>query len=145
MRRRGAVRLLSVEANVLEKNIRPQRHPPPISASFTKKIHEARIIRAAERRSRYRAPQVLRRDAAISPSACHELALRLGDFRLDRIASESGRMYQAPKHYVATSVGALALAILSLLVAIAATSFATPDIAADAVDIKLDLRKSLPR
>ena len=54
-------------------------------------------------------------------------------------------MYQAPKHYVATSVGALALAILSLLVVIAAKSFATPDIAADAVDIKLDLRKSLPR
>jgi hypothetical protein len=54
-------------------------------------------------------------------------------------------MYQAPKHYVATSVGALALAILSLLVAIAAKSFAAPDIAAAAVDIKLDSRKSLPR
>jgi hypothetical protein len=39
----------------------------------------------------------------------------------------------------------LALAILSLLVAIAAKSFAAPDIAADAVDIKLELRKSLPR
>ena len=54
-------------------------------------------------------------------------------------------MYEAPKHHVATSVGALALAILSLLVAIAAKSFAAPDIAADAVDIKLELRKSLPR
>ena len=61
------------------------------------------------------------------------------------MAPESGRMYQAPKHYVATSAGALALAILSLLVAIAAKSFAAPDIAADAVDIKLELRKSLPR
>jgi hypothetical protein len=54
-------------------------------------------------------------------------------------------MYQAPKHYVATSAGALVLAIVSLLVAIAARSFAAPDIAADVVDIKVELRKSLPR
>jgi hypothetical protein len=54
-------------------------------------------------------------------------------------------MNKAPNHYVATSAGALALAILSLLVAIAAKSFAAPDIAADAVDIKLELKKSLSR
>jgi hypothetical protein len=54
-------------------------------------------------------------------------------------------MYRTPKSHLATSVGALAVAILCLLVAIAAKSFAAPDIAADAVDIKLDLRKSLPR
>jgi hypothetical protein len=53
-------------------------------------------------------------------------------------------MYEAPKHYVATSAGALVIAILSMLVAIAARSVAAPEIAADTVDIQLVLRKSLP-
>jgi hypothetical protein len=54
-------------------------------------------------------------------------------------------MNKPPNHYVvvATSAGAIAFAILSLLVVIAARSFAAPDIAADAVDIKFELRKSL--
>jgi hypothetical protein len=52
-------------------------------------------------------------------------------------------MYEAPKRYAATSAGALVLAILSLLVAIAARSFAATDVAADAVDIRFELRKSL--
>jgi hypothetical protein len=50
---------------------------------------------------------------------------------------------QAPKRYVATSAAALALAILSLLVVIALRSMAIPEAAADAVDIKVELRKSL--
>ena len=52
-------------------------------------------------------------------------------------------MYEAPKHYTATSAGALVIAILSLLLAIAARSFAATDVAADAVDIKVELRQSL--
>ena len=47
-------------------------------------------------------------------------------------------LYQAPKHYVATSAAALALAILSLLVVIAVRSTAIPEAAADAVDIKVN-------
>jgi hypothetical protein len=53
-------------------------------------------------------------------------------------------MYNASKRYVAASAGALALAILFLLVAIAARSVATPEIAADAAEIAVQLRKSLP-
>jgi hypothetical protein len=52
-------------------------------------------------------------------------------------------MYEAPRHYVATGAGALVIAILTVLVAIAARSFAATDIAADSVDIKFELRKSL--
>ena len=53
-------------------------------------------------------------------------------------------MYKASKRYVAASAGALALAILSLLVAIAARSMAAPEIAADAFETTIELRKSLP-
>ena len=53
-------------------------------------------------------------------------------------------MYKASKRYVAASAGALALAILSLLIAIAARSMAAPEIAADASEIAAQLRKSLP-
>jgi hypothetical protein len=53
-------------------------------------------------------------------------------------------MYKASKRYVAASAGALALAILSLLIAIAARSMAAPEIAADASEIAVQLRKSLP-
>jgi hypothetical protein len=53
-------------------------------------------------------------------------------------------MYKASKRYVAASAGALALAILSLLIAIAARSMAAPEIAADASEIAVQLRRSLP-
>ena len=53
-------------------------------------------------------------------------------------------MYKASKRYVAASAGALALAILSLLVAIAARSIAAPEFAADASEIAAQLKKSLP-
>jgi hypothetical protein len=52
-------------------------------------------------------------------------------------------MYKASKRYVAASAGALTLAILSLLIAIAARSVAAPEIAADS-EIAVQLRKSLP-
>jgi hypothetical protein len=52
-------------------------------------------------------------------------------------------MYKASKRYVAASAGALALAIMSLLVAIAARSMAAPEIAGDS-EISVQLRKSLP-
>ena len=56
-----------------------------------KEIHEARIIRDAEvAEPGICAPQDLRRDAVISPSVCHELAPRVGDFQLYGIAG-SGR------------------------------------------------------
>jgi len=53
-------------------------------------------------------------------------------------------MYKASKRYVAASAGALALAILSLLVAIAARSMAAPEIGADTSEVSVQLRKSLP-
>lgn len=53
-------------------------------------------------------------------------------------------MYKASKRYVAASAGALALAILSLLIAIAARSMAAPEIAADTSEVAVHLRKSLP-
>lgn len=56
---------------------------------------------------------------------------------------QSVSLYQAPKRYVATSAAALALAILSLLVVIAVRSTATPEAAADVVDIKVKLRELL--
>jgi hypothetical protein len=52
-------------------------------------------------------------------------------------------MYRTPKSHLATSAGALALAILSLLIVIAARSFAMSDIAADAANVKMQLRKTL--
>lgn len=54
-------------------------------------------------------------------------------------------MYKASKRYVAASVSALVFAILFLLVAIVARSFATPEIAADTSEIAVELKKSLPR
>ena len=53
-------------------------------------------------------------------------------------------MYKASKRYLAASVSALAFAILCLLIAIAAKSIASPEIAADASEITAKLRKSLP-
>ena len=53
-------------------------------------------------------------------------------------------MYKASKRYVAASAGALALAIMFLLIAIAARSMAAAEIAADASEIAAQLRKSLP-
>jgi hypothetical protein len=53
-------------------------------------------------------------------------------------------MYKASKRYVAASAGALALAIMSLLIAIAARSMAAPEMAADASEIAAQLKKSLP-
>jgi len=53
-------------------------------------------------------------------------------------------MYKASKSYLAASAGALVVAVLVLLVAIAARSFATPEIAADTSEIRLELRKSVP-
>jgi hypothetical protein len=66
------------------------------------------------------------------------VALALGRKQRER------SMYKASKRYVAASAGALALAILSLLVAIAARSMAAPEIAVDASEIAVHLRKSLP-
>jgi hypothetical protein len=53
-------------------------------------------------------------------------------------------MYKASKRYLAASVSALAFAILCLLLAIAARSIASPEIAADSPELGLILRKSLP-
>ena len=53
-------------------------------------------------------------------------------------------MYRESKAYLAASAGALVVSVLVLLMAIAARSFATPEIAADTSEIRLELRKSLP-
>lgn len=51
----------------------------------------------------------------------------------------------ASKGYIAASVSVLALAIVVLLTMIAARSVANPGGVTDAFDIKLELRKSLPK
>jgi hypothetical protein len=78
------------EVATVGKRSQPERlNPAPPSAADIglshKEIHEARIIRDAEiAEPGICAPQDLRRDAVISPSVCHELAPRLGDFQLYR-------------------------------------------------------------
>jgi hypothetical protein len=52
-------------------------------------------------------------------------------------------MYKASKGYLAASASALVLAVLVMLVAIAARSIASPEIATDTSEIRVDLRKAL--
>jgi hypothetical protein len=87
-----------------------------------------------------------RKHAGKLPSACHELAGRLGDAnkRWPWGGSQRERsMYKASKRYLAASVSALTLAIMFMLLAIAAWSIA-PEVAADTSEVTVELKKSLP-